>query len=166
LACNQIPEIDGDDAVWRRFRIIDFNSKFVDNPERPNEYKKDFTIPTRIKEDPSFKKGLINLLIKYYYNPYTDVPPQVLARTQEYIQDNQEIHNWCQEHIITSPENILKLNDIFEYYRATYRDANRKHVTINIKKYFTTTLGVKYKTGIRNSETNQKESGYQHFDLV
>ncbi len=86
---------------------------------------------------------------------------------QEPIEPIQEqIYSWCNENITQRNGNTLNLSQTFELYKKSHQDANRKNVISFIKQYFTDILHTKYKTGIRNSESNQKESGYQHFDLV
>lgn len=47
LACNELPEIKGEDtALWRRIRVVDFPSRFVDDPKEPGEFKIDRTLPS------------------------------------------------------------------------------------------------------------------------
>lgn len=164
LACNQIPDIDGDKAVWRRVRVIDFNSKFVDNPTRPNEFLKDPDIPNKIKNDPSFKKGLVNLLLRYYYNPHPEVPPEVTSKTQEYIEQNQEIFNWCNENIIQDPTQVLKPKDVYEQYIHYDPKMPRNGFYKILKQYFQDVYNTTYKTGQKNDE-GEKISGYKGFDL-
>jgi len=83
---------------------------------------------------------------------------------QEPIEPIQEqIYSWCNENITQRNGNTLNLSQTFDLYKKSHQDANRKNVISFIKQYFTDILHTKYKTGIRNSESNQKESGYQHF---
>ena len=49
LTCNQLPEVpSNDDGTWRRIRVIEFNSRFVDNPTKPNEFKININLKSEI----------------------------------------------------------------------------------------------------------------------
>ena len=60
LACNELPAIKAEDtALWRRIRVVDFPSRFVDDPKEPEEYKIDRTLPSRMREELSWKQTFI-----------------------------------------------------------------------------------------------------------
>ena len=67
LACNELPEIKGEDtALWRRIRVVDFPSRFVDEPMEAGEYKIDRTLPSRMREDVSWRQTFMKILLEYY----------------------------------------------------------------------------------------------------
>jgi P4 family phage/plasmid primase-like protien len=137
LACNQIPKIDGDPGVWRRIRVIDFNSKFVDEPTKPNEYKKDYSIPQRLKDDPAFKKGFMNLLLKYYPVDIKCPPPEVTESTRQYIDRNEFVNNWLDANIFEQKDNILKIPEIYEAFIADTEETSfRKSWRSLVTEYF------------------------------
>ena len=112
LACNELPEIKGEDtALWRRIRVIDFPSRFVDEPKDSNEYKIDRTLPSRMREDPSWRQTFMKILLDYYFKDVRE-PVEVQVKTNEYRQENNEFYNWCKENIIYSEDSILKLSDV------------------------------------------------------
>ena len=116
LACNELPEIKGEDtALWRRIRVIDFPSRFVDNPKEPNEYKIDRSLPSRMREDLSWRQTFIKMLLNYY-NKEIDEPEEVKLKTNEYKQENNEFINWCNENIIYKENSIIKLSEICELF--------------------------------------------------
>jgi phage/plasmid-associated DNA primase len=89
LACNELPEIKGEDtALWRRIRAIDFPSRFVDDPKEPGEYKIDRTLPSRMREDLSWRQTFMNILISYYTREDIREPEEIKVKTQEYRQEN------------------------------------------------------------------------------
>jgi P4 family phage/plasmid primase-like protien len=112
LACNELPEIKGEDqAIWRRIRVVDFPSKFVDEPKEANEYKIDRTLPSRMREDISWKQTFMQILLSYYYKDITE-PQEVKLKTNEYRQENNEFFNWLDENLIYKAEAQLTLTDI------------------------------------------------------
>ena len=116
LACNELPEIKGEDtALWRRIRVIDFPSRFVDDPKEDNEYKIDRTLPSRMREDITWRQTFINILIEYYYKDVRE-PSEVQVRTNEYRQENNDFYNWLTENVEYKTSSILKLKDIIELY--------------------------------------------------
>ena len=59
LTCNKLPFIPSNDGgTWRRLRVLEFLSKFVDNPEAPNEFKIDTKLKEKIKEWDTFWRPL------------------------------------------------------------------------------------------------------------
>lgn len=116
LACNELPEIKGEDsALWRRIRVIDFPSRFIDEPKESNEFKIDRTLPSRMREDISWRQTFMNILISYYYKEIKE-PDIVKMKTNEYREENSEFYNWLNDNIIVKQDEILKLSDVCELY--------------------------------------------------
>ena len=116
LACNELPEIKGEDtALWRRIRVIDFPSKFVDDPSDSNEYKIDRTLPSRMREDLSWRQTFMKILLNYYFQDVKE-PREVQVKTNEYRQENNDFYNWLEENIGFNSGSILKLQDTIEIY--------------------------------------------------
>ena len=116
LACNELPEIKGEDtALWRRIRVIDFPSRFVDEPKDSNEFKIDRTLPSRMREDITWRQTFIKILLDYYFRDVKE-PIEVQVKTNEYRQENNEFYNWLEENVEYKPGSILKLQDTIEVY--------------------------------------------------
>ena len=91
LACNELPEIKGEDtALWRRIRVIDFPSRFVDEPKEPNEFKIDRTLPSRMREDFSWRQTFMNVLLEYFYKDVPE-PDEVNVTTSTYRTENDPV---------------------------------------------------------------------------
>ena len=117
LACNELPEIKGEDtALWRRIRVIDFPSRFVDEPKEDNEYKIDRTLPSRMREDISWRQTFMRVLLDYYYRDDIVEPDEVKLKTNEYRQENNDFYNWLEENIEYKDDEILRLSDIVTLY--------------------------------------------------
>jgi P4 family phage/plasmid primase-like protien len=154
LACNELPEIKGEDtALWRRIRVIDFPSRFVDDPKESGEFKIDRTLPSRMREDVSWRQTFLNILIDYYFKDIKE-PVEVQVKTNEYRQENNDFYNWLDENIEEKKGGVLKLKDICELYIGKPKISPRvsnKH-KLEIEKY----IKAKYK----NVLEKYKDSSY------
>jgi P4 family phage/plasmid primase-like protien len=154
LACNELPEIKGEDtALWRRIRVIDFPSRFVDDPKESGEFKIDRTLPSRMREDVSWRQTFLNILIDYYFRDIKE-PIEVQVKTNEYRQENNDFYNWLDENIEEKKGGVLKLKDVCELYIGKPKISPRvsnKH-KLEIEKY----IKAKYK----NVLEKYKDSSY------
>lgn len=97
LACNELPQIKGEDtALWRRIRVVDFPSRFVDNPSESFEFKIDKSLSTRIREDVTWRQTFINILIQHYKQDIPE-PREVMMATQNYRSENDIALQFVQE---------------------------------------------------------------------
>ncbi len=116
LACNELPEIKGEDtALWRRIRVIDFPSRFVDEPKESNEYKIDRTLPSRMREDITWRQTFVKILIEYYTKDVRE-PMEVQVTTNEYRKENNDFFNWLEENIVLKDDSVLNLKDVCLLY--------------------------------------------------
>jgi P4 family phage/plasmid primase-like protien len=137
LACNELPEIKGEDtALWRRIRVIDFPSRFVDDPKEPNEYKIDRTLPSRMREDVTWRQSFINILLEYYFKTVAE-PIEVKIKTNEYRQENNDFYNWLDENIEEKKNAILRLKDVCELYSGKPKISTKtaSKYKLEIEKY-------------------------------
>ena len=138
LACNELPDIKGEDtALWRRIRVIDFPSRFVDDPTESNDYKIDRTLPSRMREDTTWRQTFMRILLEYYFRDVKE-PHEVQVKTNEYRQENNDFYNWMDENVEKSTHGILKLKDICQLYTE--------------KQKIHSSLSNKYKKEIENSK--------------
>jgi P4 family phage/plasmid primase-like protien len=70
LTCNELPKIPSDDdGTWRRIRVVEFISKFCDNPDPRKQYEFliDRTLTNKLEE---WCEIFMYMLIQYYQNSY------------------------------------------------------------------------------------------------
>jgi len=154
LACNELPEIKGEDtALWRRIRVIDFPSRFVDDPKESNEYKIDRTLQTRMREDMSWRQTFMNILISYYSMDVIE-PPEVKGRTNEYREENNEFYSWLEENVEASRDenDYIDLKTICEMYTGKPKPPSR--ITSKYKKELEKYVKERHKQ-IKNPEYRQ-----------
>jgi P4 family phage/plasmid primase-like protien len=166
LACNELPEIKGEDtALWRRIRVIDFPSRFVDEPKEPGEFKIDRTLPSRMREDVSWRQTFMNVLLEYYYQDVKD-PIEVQVKTNEYRQENNDFYNWLEDNITFEENSILQLTDVCEMFigkkvgpriMTKYKKEIEKYIKEKYKN-----VHFEYQKSVIN---DQRYRGWLHFCL-
>ena len=170
LACNELPEIKGEDtALWRRIRVVDFPSRFVDDPKDANEYKIDRSLPSRMREDLSWRQTFMNILLEYYYKDTVE-PDEVKVKTNEYRKENNNFYNWLDENIVYSEGDILHLSILCEAFvgkKISQRSISKYRK--ELEKY------IEQNTEFKNKRVNhqmqdtsyngQKYKGYLHLAI-
>ena len=144
LLCNQLPHVPSDDGgTWRRIRVVEFGSKFVDhpNPERSNEFPIDLELSGKIE---GWKEHFMALLLQYYRRYVTrslEEPDAVVRCTRDYQRTNDHMADYVdtciekvekrpvdgddepqQQQQVQKPDAFLALDDAFaelkEWIRA------------------------------------------------
>ena len=109
LLCNQLPHVPSDDGgTWRRIRVVEFGSKFVENPcpERPNEFPIDMDLGTKIE---GWRECFMSMLVGYHKRYVTgklSEPPAVMKCTLDYQRTNDHLADFvecCIERIPPPP---------------------------------------------------------------
>jgi len=119
MCCNDLPTITScDGGTWRRIRVIDFNSRFCDNPKKPNEFLIDPTIKEKLA---TWKPYFISILL-HYFNLYKKEgiiePQEVKSATNKYKTDNDKFNEFFDTCIVEDDKNIETFRDI--YANLTY----------------------------------------------
>ena len=123
LACNELPEVPSDDGgTWRRIRVIEFASKFCENPEKPNEFLIDLELSDKFER---WSEIFISMLIDRHknINPNKIIEPrEVVNATQKYKNNNDIIGQYISENIIPNDniQNRLTLTDINNDFKTWY----------------------------------------------
>jgi P4 family phage/plasmid primase-like protien len=126
LTCNQLPEVpSNDDGTWRRLRVIEFCSKFTDNPTKPNEFKIDTTLKQKIEQwAPTFISYLLHLYITEYKNKtYLVEPDEVMASTKQYKMENDFYTEYIMDKIRVTgnPKDKISVTAIYENFKDWYK---------------------------------------------
>jgi len=125
MTCNKLPEISSiDGGTWRRIRVVPFESKFVDEPKKPNEFKKIYGMENIVQE---WKNGFMWLLINKYYRDYVDnglqEPEKVKIYTTQYQKDSNMFYEFITEtiDIVDEPENTILINEFYAEFSAWFK---------------------------------------------
>ncbi len=134
MCCNDLPSIPSSDGgTWRRLRVIDFNSRFLDNPnpKHANEFKKDPCLKSKLK---LWKPYFMSILIHWYNKQLSEgiiEPSEVLQSTEKYREDNNKFTNFINECISESIEdNFQSISNIYsvfcQWWQEKYTNSNTK----------------------------------------
>jgi len=118
LACNELPEIPSQDGgVWRRLRVVEFASKFCENPDpsKPNEFMMDLELSDKFDR---YADHFVSMLIERHknINPIKITEPrEVINATQKYKDNNDVIGQYVNDRIIKDESAKEKIG-IMEVY--------------------------------------------------
>ena len=125
LATNDLPKITSDDGgTWRRIRVIHFPMKFVENPDKNNEFES--KIDTGLKEKismwaPTFASYMIHIYTTLYdVKNKQPEPEEVMVSTNKYRKAQDLIREFYDSRIIHTKDKrdrIMK-KDLLSEFRA------------------------------------------------
>ncbi len=129
LLCNHLPNVPSDDGgTWRRIRVVEFNSKFVEtpNPDKPNEFAMDTDISTKFEQ---WKEVFMSMLIEQYkmYAGKRMVDPQeVTACTREYQKNNDHMADFVDTCLVRTQDEGASVSvvDVFQELKDWIREDN------------------------------------------
>ena len=153
MCCNVLPQVsDNDDGTWRRIRVIEFISSFVDepNPNIKHQFKIDTSLGDKIKVDGPWVEPFIYLVLEYYkkYKKFGIKEPSAVKKcTQEYKSESDLFSQFISEKIITTDNPTsapLRLADIYFIFQEWIRQTrghntkvpSRQELTNNMNKHF------------------------------
>ena len=151
LACNELPEIPSDDGgTWRRIRVVEFSSKFCENPDpnKPNEFHMDLELSEKFER---YSEIFLSMLIERHkhINPNKlNEPREVINATQKYKNNNDVVGQYLTDRIVKDPNNKEKIGimDIFNDFKTwahTNLPKNKKQPDRNqIRSYMEKIYGI------------------------
>jgi phage/plasmid-associated DNA primase len=122
LACNELPEIPSNDGgVWRRLRVIEFSSRFCENPDpaKPNEFAMDLELSEKFER---YSDYFLSMLIERHknINPNKIIEPrEVINATQKYKDNNDIIGQYVNDRIVSDSTSKEKIGfmEVFNDFR-------------------------------------------------
>ncbi len=128
LLCNHLPEVPSDDGgTWRRIRVVEFTSKFVERVS-PNCGETQFPIDTGLSDKlVTWKETFMALLIKTYRR-YVDEgieePNDVMKCTMEYKRQNDHMTEFIESRIERDENAFMVWADVVAECKAYSRENN------------------------------------------
>ena len=117
LTCNELPEVPSDDGgTWRRIRVIEFLSKFCENPKKPNEFPMDLELSDKFDR---WAETFMSMLIERHkhINPNNiHEPMEVRIATESYKNNNDIIGQYKNERLIIDSEDTNTRTGLMTIY--------------------------------------------------
>jgi P4 family phage/plasmid primase-like protien len=172
LACNQLPSVKSiDGGTWRRLRVVDFNSKFVECPDKtkPNEFLIDNTLKQKMKEwAPLFISYLVHLYItEYKHLTYLSEPNEVKCSTDNYKAENDHFTEFFIKRIVYTgnKSDSITIKNAYDDFKLWYRDSRDSTKTPpqnELNKFLIGKIGEpksnKWKGYTLNNDVNKSDS--------
>lgn len=137
LVCNDKPTLPPhDEGTWRRVRLIEFPSKFTENPSSdPNklEFPIDLELSSKIQ---LWKDGFLWLLLEYYKKYLKDgitEPEKVIEYTQIYRRENDIFLEFINEVVVQEMSGVLALGELYKEYKLWFKE-NYQSTGVKIKR--------------------------------
>ena len=126
LTCNRLPDIPSNDGgTWRRIRVVEFLSKFCDNPDldNPNEFQVDLTLSSQMD---TLGQALMSILIPYYQKYCEEgltEPAAVMHYTLEYQKRCDVYLEFVNTYIVATEDkrDILRLSEIYQSFKEWFK---------------------------------------------
>lgn len=154
LTCNKLPYIPSSDGgTWRRLRVVEFKSKFVDvpDPKKPNEFKKDEYLQLKFE---NWKCALMSILIEKFYQYKKNglvEPKEVTKFTNKYQESSDVYLEFINETIEISKKNEdhLSINAFYSLFKSWFKESYSDRKT-PARREFKDYIEDKYKDKVKN----------------
>jgi P4 family phage/plasmid primase-like protien len=131
LLCNEIPKVPPNDSgTWRRMEVIEFKSRFCENPKEPNEFPIDKQLSEKLK---NWKELFMSLLLDVYYEKYKKtgikVPLDVIKFTLEYQKQCDLYTDFIHDNIDDTKEDsdVIDITQLYDEFKVWYEDTFSNH---------------------------------------
>ena len=145
LLCNHLPAVPSDDGgTWRRIRVVEFTSKFVECPQEPNEFPIDYELSIKIENWKGYFFGMLVHYFKKYQKEGITEPADVLKCTTEYKMKNDHMSSFVSSHIEKKDSGFLTLDEAFSELKDWIKNDNipiKQGSKNDLEKYLIGALG-------------------------
>jgi P4 family phage/plasmid primase-like protien len=152
LTCNELPAVNSNDrGTWRRLRLVEFISQFMEDPDpsNPYQFEIDEDLDDKLHE---WKSAFMFILIerhKLYRNRGIREPDDVKKQTKDYQNESDHYVMFFNEQIVELGDEYsgvtLKLDDIWFVYQEWFKQVKGSSVKIpprkDLKKNLDTRFG-------------------------
>jgi len=123
MTCNELPEVGSDDGgTWRRLRVIEFTSKFVENPDpkKKTEFPMDGELGDKFER---WADTFLSMIIEHHRQMDPKLiaePVEVRIATEAYKKNNDLIGQFISEHMVADETHMerLGLNKTYNEFKV------------------------------------------------
>jgi P4 family phage/plasmid primase-like protien len=125
VCTNTLFEIkSNDDGTWRRIRVVEFQSKFKDNPvdndpDEPYQFKVDKKLEEKFDKWKIAMMALLLERVKVTNGNVTDCD-MVLSKSNEYRNGQDYLAEFIKEKIAECPEGKVKKTEVYNEFKEWY----------------------------------------------
>ncbi len=117
MCCNYPPIIESNDGgTWRRVSLVEFNSRFVAKPTRPNEYEAEPNLKPRLR---AWKADFMALLLEYYKtvkDKGIEEPASVKLCTDTYRDENDSFSTFFNLRYLEEPGAFTTVSEVYHNF--------------------------------------------------
>tara|TARA_B100001059_G_scaffold156566_1_gene156092 strand:+ start:1014 stop:3806 length:2793 start_codon:yes stop_codon:yes gene_type:complete len=128
-----------DDGTWRRIRVVEFMSKFTDNPvdndpDKPYQFKKNKSLNENFKK---WAPVLLSMLVEIAYKTEGNVTDYdiVMQASNQYRDDQDYLTEFVKENIVVSDGDRIKKGELCEQYKQWFEQQFGKRAS-NTKELY------------------------------
>lgn len=125
FCCNHLPSLPPDDeGTWRRVSVVEFRSRFIDNPDpsNPREFTKDCHLTEKLY---AWKEAFMYILLQHYKvykkNGLRE-PEAVKESTNEYKRNNDIYSDFLNDCFEKVEGGSAKLEDAFRLFKDWWKE--------------------------------------------
>ena len=162
LLCNHLPFVPSDDGgTWRRIRVVEFTSKFVEEPIESNEFPIDYNLSEKMDDWTEAFMSLVLHYYKLYERDGISEPHDVLKCTHEYKMSNDHMSAFINNKVEKKDGAFLTIEDIHNELRIWIKEDNipiKLPSKPDLEKYLTRNLC--------KMTISDKQRGFKGYNLV
>ena len=148
LTCNDLPKVTSNDrGTWRRISVVEFISKFVDEPDPKQQYE--FKIDEELDEKLKIWPEAFMFILLEYYKKYKKnglkEPQDVKKNTDNYQAESDMFIGFINEKLMEVEDGVgIKLDDIYFVYQDWHKHAYGQNSNCPTRKDLKDNLLKKY----------------------
>jgi P4 family phage/plasmid primase-like protien len=160
MCCNELPKVTSmDGGTWRRIRVIEFKSRFCENPTKANEFKIDPALKYKLKD---WRPFFMSILLHYYRKVQEEgisEPLEVFESTANYKTENDKYNDFFEESIHVDEQSFMSHNELYLVFEDWWK-ANFNIEKVPSKQEFKKVLRNKFGEEREASVDNRKLKGF------
>ena len=164
LCCNTIPKIESSDGgTWRRIKIVEFKSKFVDNPKLSHEKEKDEELDKKIQ---TWGEAFLSILVHYYKNLVLSggkikEPKEVKKFTDDFRKDSDIFAQFVDDILEEDKEQLVSIQQIHTAFTEWCQSKGISNISLYNKTEIKKLIGDIYGVEKKFMREGKIVSGYQ-----